>query len=311
MLSDVSLQVVDQRPQVAAANLIHGLDFIWLEITNRCNLQCSHCYANSGPHEPESHGMQVADWLQLLNDAHALGCRKVQFIGGEPLLYPGLPDLIRRARNLNYEIIEVYTNATRLSDDVARLFRENGVMLATSFYSDDDCTHDAMTGVRGSQKRTIKGLERAVAAGIPIRVGIVATEEQRAATNRTIEFLRGIGIDQIRVDHIRGVGRGSVKRECEDPKNELCGACWRGRLAVNSAGDVSPCVFSHFNNVGHASQGLTNILKSRALQDFRDEVRQIEAVRSAFCNPDMCHPIPCNPQMCNPNECNPIQCNPA
>ena len=25
------------------------LDFLWLELTNRCNLQCVHCYTQSPP----------------------------------------------------------------------------------------------------------------------------------------------------------------------------------------------------------------------------------------------------------------------
>src|SRR5208283_2388709 len=30
-------------------SLLRGLDFLWLELTSRCNLQCVHCYAESGP----------------------------------------------------------------------------------------------------------------------------------------------------------------------------------------------------------------------------------------------------------------------
>ena len=313
-MSDVLFETDHESPSTGGG-FMDGLDFIWLEITNRCNLQCSHCYANSGPHEPESHGLRLADWLQLLNEARLVGCRKVQFIGGEPLLYPGLPQLVCQARQLNYEIIEVYTNATRLTDDVIQLFKENGVMLATSFYSDDECTHDAMTKVRGSQIRTVKGLKRAISAGIPTRVGIVAVAEDDS-TQGTIEFLRKLGVEHIRVDRVRGIGRGNDNHEYDDPKSELCGACWRGRLAVNSAGDVSPCIFSHFNNVGHVSDGLVNILKSQSLQKFREEVRRMDSARPTLlninqCNPHMCNPNECNPIMCNPNECNPIQCNPT
>jgi sulfatase maturation enzyme AslB (radical SAM superfamily) len=34
---------------IDAPVLSKPLDFLWLELTNRCNLQCTHCYADSGP----------------------------------------------------------------------------------------------------------------------------------------------------------------------------------------------------------------------------------------------------------------------
>ena len=183
-----ALLVSDQVDLRHDAGPLDVLDFMWLEVTNRCNLQCSHCYAGSSPHEPESYGLELPDWLQLLSDARALGCRQVQFIGGEPLLYSGLPALLRHARLLDYETIEVFTNATRLSDDMARLFQENGVLLATSFYSEDDCTHDTITGVRGSQTRTLRGLERAIAARIPVRVGIIEMPNTRDKLKVLLNF---------------------------------------------------------------------------------------------------------------------------
>jgi MoaA/NifB/PqqE/SkfB family radical SAM enzyme len=32
--------------------LMAGLHFLWLEITQKCNLSCVHCYADSTPHQP-------------------------------------------------------------------------------------------------------------------------------------------------------------------------------------------------------------------------------------------------------------------
>ena len=70
------------------AVLSSDVRFMWLEITGRCQLRCVHCYADSGPES--GHGtMTAADWKRVIGEAADAGVRMVQFIGGEPTLYPG------------------------------------------------------------------------------------------------------------------------------------------------------------------------------------------------------------------------------
>src|SRR5580658_702755 len=85
------------------AALLEGLSFLWLELTNKCNLSCAHCYAESGPRPSRKDVLTTNDYRRLLDEAAAIGCRAVQFIGGEPTLHRGLPELIAHARVLGYE----------------------------------------------------------------------------------------------------------------------------------------------------------------------------------------------------------------
>ncbi|MFJ8962808.1 radical SAM protein [Lentzea sp. NPDC102401] len=56
--------------------------FAWLEVTGKCQLQCDHCYADSGP--AGSHGpMAAEEWTSVIDQLADLGTRMVQFIGGE------------------------------------------------------------------------------------------------------------------------------------------------------------------------------------------------------------------------------------
>ena len=54
--------------------------------------------------------LRLEDWLDALRQAADLGCRKVQFIGGEPTLHPNLTKLIVSARELGFTTVEVFTN---------------------------------------------------------------------------------------------------------------------------------------------------------------------------------------------------------
>src|SRR5579884_344591 len=79
------------------------LRFLWCEVSRKCQLSCSHCYAESSP--AGTHGaMTTADWERVIGQAAGLGVELVQFIGGEPTLRSDLAHLIRHARGTGMEV---------------------------------------------------------------------------------------------------------------------------------------------------------------------------------------------------------------
>lgn len=283
-----------------------SLEFLWLEITGKCNLECVHCYAESGPTIPLVGQMKFSDWVSVLEQGFALGCRKMQFIGGEPTLHPQFLELVKRAKAIGYEFVEVYTNGTTLNDELLGRFCEYGVHVAFSFYSRNAKAHDAVTKRQGSQTRTLKNIKRAVELSIPVRVGVIEIDADSQEVEATLEYLREIGIENPSADRMRNFGRASLIVPTEDKYNELCGACWKGQLTIDPAGMVYPCVFSKFHPVGHIQEGLEALLQKQTLHEFREKVRGIDESRPvvAGCGPDRCNPY------CKPN-CNPYRnCNP-
>src|SRR5580704_17202503 len=58
-----------------AGHPLRDTHFMWLEITSNCQLECSHCYAESGP--GQGHGIVSADqWMQTLTEAAAAGVQE-------------------------------------------------------------------------------------------------------------------------------------------------------------------------------------------------------------------------------------------
>lgn len=288
------------------------LDFLWLEITGKCNLTCSHCYADSGPSVALHGTMTYSDWVAVLDEAHDLGCRQMQFIGGEPTLHPRLPDLICHAHKRHFDFIEVYTNATRLAPDLIDCFQHHGVQVATSFYSDDPEVHDRITNGIRSWHRTVEGIQRIVSVGLSLRVGLIEMEHNAGHIPRAVSFLQSLGVTNFKMDRTRGVGRAELVtlREEGERFDELCGECWKGKLCVNSDGDVFPCVFSRATRLGKAGVGLKTLLNSRTLQEFRRTVNARNAAVSSdapkrFSISNNCMPycVPCSP--CGPATCQP------
>jgi MoaA/NifB/PqqE/SkfB family radical SAM enzyme len=252
------------------AGCLRGLSFLWLEITRRCNLACQHCYANSGPALPVTDRMQFADWCRVMEEARALGCRRVQFIGGEPTVHPDLKKLVEHAARVGFWHREVFTNATLLREDLAETFKRRRVLVHFSFYSFDPAVHDEITAQQGSFERTVEGIRMLVRRRVRAAAGIILLPENAAHLKRTRKFLRGLGVRWISTDRVRGVGRGERFVPGARPLDELCGACWSGKLCVDANGDAHPCVFSRGATVGNVlDDGLTIIVHGARLQTFR------------------------------------------
>jgi radical SAM protein with 4Fe4S-binding SPASM domain len=228
--------------------------------------------------------MSYDRWVDVLREGFTLGCRKAQFIGGEPTLYPHLLQLISNARVMGYEFLEVYTNGTLLNDEMLGVFHDSNVCLAFSVYGSQAGVHDGITKRKGSYIRTIESLRRAVDHGIPVRASIIEMPENVDDVEATKEVLRELGVKSIGTDRVRGIGRGKTDLRVENSFQELCGACWRGQLVIDSQGEVFPCVFSRFYRIGNVSSGLRSILHDEKLHTFRRKVKETVEINTA-CRP--------------------------
>ncbi|MFE2870945.1 radical SAM/SPASM domain-containing protein [Embleya sp. NPDC059259] len=238
-----------------------GTPLLWLDLTRKCQLRCTHCYNASGP-EGNHGSMTREEWISALDQAAAYGVRNVQFIGGEPTLHPDFPDLVDHALTIGLHV-EVFSNLVHVSDECWEIFQRRGLSLATSYYSDRADDHDAVTQ-RRSHRRTRANIATAVRLNIPVRVGVIASDD-RQDVDEARRDLTALGVTKLRVDHVRPFGRGAHGL-APDAAN-LCGRCGDGRAAISPTGEVSPCVFSDWMSVGNIrSAPLASILGRNAMK---------------------------------------------
>jgi MoaA/NifB/PqqE/SkfB family radical SAM enzyme len=274
---------------------LRDLEFLWLEITEKCNLECRHCYVDSGPHRDLFGTMKTDDWFTIIKDSANFGCRQIQFIGGEPTLHPDLPQMIALTSAEGYTFVELFTNATTISNRLLEVFVRNRVHIAVSFYSDEPTTHDSITRRKGSFDRTVAGLTRMIGAGLTVRAGIIEMKQNSGHALRAKRFLENLGVMQTSTDFQRPVGRGLNSACSTDPMAALCGECWRGKLCVTSTGTVFPCVFSRFAEVGNVKRGIREILEGESLKRFRVSLINYASDKSRGAQ----YEIPCEP-LCSP-----------
>jgi sulfatase maturation enzyme AslB (radical SAM superfamily) len=303
----------------APAKIAAALDFLWLELTNQCNLECVHCYAGSSPHEPRLGLLGLEDYRELIEDAAAHGCRSVQFIGGEPTLNPFLASLIQAASERNFDYIEVYTNLVALPQPLLDCFVKYQVRVATSIYSSDAATHDKITTRMGSWERSTRNLQRIMKAGLALRASVIEMDDNRSQTQATVEWLKSLGVGSVGTDHARGFGRAQQSKDCS--MGDLCGQCSKGTLCVGPDGVVAPCIMSKAWPVGSLTEtNLPDILCSERLGDTRKSIYEqtlaLHETTMGGCTPDRPHPCspdrgdctPCNPKgHCGPNDCQPVR----
>jgi MoaA/NifB/PqqE/SkfB family radical SAM enzyme len=247
MLAKTAHQIQQQEDdQLLPADAV---SFLELEITSFCQLKCTHCYSESGPHGGRG-TMTTPDWERVIDQAATLGIGAVQFIGGEPALDPDLPRLIRYALRAGLKV-DVYTNLVHVTPELFELFSEPGVSLGTSWYSADPDKHAEVTGSRASYARTRANIIEAVRRGIPVRAGIVEVVAGQDIAQAEAE-LRAMGVTSMHADRARGVGRAASGRE--PIISELCGRCGRGRAAIGLDGQVTPCVLGRFLVTGNVRE---------------------------------------------------------
>lgn len=293
------------------------LQFLWIELTNQCNLQCLHCYAESGPNTAGKNVLSSVQYRQLITDAYGVGCRQIQFIGGEPTLNADLPSFIQLCSDLGYTFIEVFTNLTRLSDDLLLCFKRNKVHVATSVYASVPGIHDTVTSVPGSFSRTVRNILTLSKAEIPVRVGIIEMPENVGQVPSTIHFLSSIGITKVGMDRLRPFGRGGTTRKPE--MAGLCGQCADNILCVASDARVSPCIMSKEWTVGSLlDTPFSELLMSAKLANTRNEIYRATVRQGTqatniqtICDPKTCGPYSTCTPTTGPGPCAPSGCTPC
>jgi MoaA/NifB/PqqE/SkfB family radical SAM enzyme len=220
------------------------VDFMELELTDSCDLECVHCYTNSGPlvqHGP----MTGDDWINAINQGLQLGLKRAQLIGGEPTRHPDFARILNHAADAGLSV-SVFSNLTHIRGEWWPLLTRPGVTLSTSYYSDVPAEHDRITTRAGSHAHTRANIVKALARGIQVKAAITTVlPGQRVAEARA--ELVALGVEKVTVDGVREVGRGGGTCDV----NELCGLCGLTRVAILPDGVVVPCVLGRWLKAGN------------------------------------------------------------
>ncbi len=258
---DIKIQKSPVSPKVA-----------WIEPTDRCNLFCVHCYAQSRLNRNDK-GLSTGKWLSIIDELEEIGVKQLVFTGGEPLLRNDLLQLLTHAfLNKNLRHIQILTNASLFTPSpLLDFIAEKEIGVGFSFYSHTAAVHDRMTRTPGSWDKTVQGIKLLVSKKIRPAANIVFTEINEEDVDKTRNFLVSLGLENedIMSNVVLPTGRGChsdyhVKnydhlirksyaledRFAPGGWSDYRGTCWRGKFAIKADGRLIPCTMCREIEIG-------------------------------------------------------------
>lgn len=179
------------------------------ELTRACAYACAHCRAEAEPRR-DPRELDTEEALALADELAGFGTRPILVLtGGDPLMRRDVFEIAAHAdrRGLRVALTPTATAlATRARMEQAR---EAGVRrVAFSIDAPDAALHDRFRGFRGSFERTMKGIEAATEAGLPLQVNTTACALNGEVVEQMVPLLERLGIVQWSVFFLVPTGRG-------------------------------------------------------------------------------------------------------
>ncbi|HOB98715.1 MAG TPA: radical SAM/SPASM domain-containing protein [Verrucomicrobiota bacterium] len=127
--------------------------FLFLSVTNRCNLKCQGCWVTATTPPGE---LEPALLDRIIAQAKREQCRFFGILGGEPLLHPHLLDVLGRHRDCYFQ---VFTNGTVLDGEAARAMRRLGNVTPLISVEGGEAVSDERRGGTRVYRRSLEGIE--------------------------------------------------------------------------------------------------------------------------------------------------------
>ncbi len=123
---------------------------VQIEVTHRCNLNCSTCYQMKGVKiEEELNLEEIRGIIDQLPRAAFL-----TLTGGEPFIREDMPEIINYALSRNR--CNILTNGTLIGEDTIRMFVEKGLFLFGTSLDGIGSIHDKIRNGKGTYEKAVE-----------------------------------------------------------------------------------------------------------------------------------------------------------
>ena len=184
--------------------VLRGPTLVDFQITDKCHLDCPHCYASST--SAGEHG-NTEDILMALDQIAEVGTFQLAIGGGEPLLHPDLGLILARCHQLGI-VPNLTTSGLNMTPDVLKMLAKYCGAVGVSLEGvGDDFDSYRKTGFR----RFEATVEKLQAHGIPVVLQVTLNPETLARLPEIADYcLSRDGLYGVIFLAFKPVGRGSV-----------------------------------------------------------------------------------------------------
>lgn len=213
-------EIPSQRKMSLNPSPIPSLRYLELQITNRCNLQCCHCYIAEGFHQDLSK-KQIQKIFEEFEEIQGL---RLLLSGGEPLLHSNFWEINDLLRNYAFRSV-LLSNGTLVTQEVAKRLRIHEVQISLDGMKEG---HESLRG-RGTFKKTLMAIDHLQEANIRVSIATMIHRKNLSEFDQLALFLQSKNIEEWNVDI----------------------PCLEGRLKINQEFWVTPAEAGRFLSYGY------------------------------------------------------------
>jgi radical SAM enzyme (rSAM/lipoprotein system) len=194
---------------------VHPLRYLFIEITQRCNLSCRHCGSDCTK-DAQLDELSVEEWIAFLDDMpNQVDTSKLLLVvtGGEPLCAPGFPRILAalERNRLRWAMVSngLALDARRLQASMAA-----GMVSLTISLDGLEASHNWLRGSPRSFAKALAAIRLAAASGLPF-FDVVTCVNPRNLEElpQVMQLLRGAGVPAWRLFSIFPKGRAAENRD--------------------------------------------------------------------------------------------------
>ncbi|GHU17439.1 hypothetical protein FACS189472_04320 [Alphaproteobacteria bacterium] len=200
------IRILEQSLSMAPVN-------VQLELTEACNLTCSFCYNSRNPVESSKYEKIIEKLVQE-------GVMEIVLTGGEPMLHKDFLKIAKICAE-SFARVQVQTNGTFLTDDVASYLNKYGIGNINISLHGCEQTHENLTGVKGSYQRAIDGIKAIMKTDISLCTNFVLTSQNIREFQEHVDRMYNMGVKLFSLTRFTPVGLGSSSRFLEVSIDEL------------------------------------------------------------------------------------------
>ena len=152
------------------------VSYLRVSVTDRCDFRCVYCMGEDMTFLPKAELLSLEELERVCAAFIRLGVRKIRLTGGEPLVRRDVMDLVRslgRRLGEGLEELTLTTNGSQLAQHASGLAAAGVKRINVSLDTLDPDKFAALTR-RGSLAQVLTGIDAAAAAGLHIKINMVA-----------------------------------------------------------------------------------------------------------------------------------------
>lgn len=263
--------------QIAGTQLSEFPSYLALEVTNVCNIRCTHCNYRFGvPHYTRDRGFMAREVAErVLSEAAAHATPVMMNYDGEPLMNKGFMDYLKLAQGKGLKSY-FNTNGTlftkKFTDEVVSFYKGS---IFFSIDGDREWFNKIRQGA--DYDKVVANLEYFLAAndeaGSPISVGVSlcnlgqSADERKAFVERWIDKVNFVSLGE--VNDKNGGMISDEMTEMKIRRRPTCVVPWQ-TLGICHNGDVVPCSI-YITRANTADAILGNIMEKSLKEIWTDE----------------------------------------